>query len=486
MPTETTDRTRARVRMYRQGLGDCFLLTFEGKGALPFHALLDCGVLSDAPEARARIRRVAEDVRAATAGTLDLVVVSHPHWDHVSGFVEAGDVFAEMKVRHLWLAWTEDPQDELARRLAGELRQDRQALVAATRLAPTAPWVRPVQQLLELQGPGGGESPAASDGRAALDAVRAWARRCGAAVRYLKPGEGPLPLPGSGPRPGVSAYVLGPPRDERALRAIRPPRPGAEPQPGGLSPATRSAFRKAVELPTTPQERGARALTYPFDDRVRICPEEAAEIPFFRNYYGFDGLPEEKDNQAWRRIETEWLSTAAELALQLDSYANNTSLVLAFELPPAGKVLLFPADAQIGSWLSWQTLPPWPGRSPDSHVTAADLLARTVLYKVAHHGSHNATPRAEAGAAWGLESMESSELIALLPVDEKTAEGKGWSHMPFAPLLERLEEKTNGRLLRSDAPRPFEKPEEMNAETWEDFQRRFRETELYFEVEVAG
>ena len=32
---------------------------------------------------------------------------------------------------------------------------------------------------------------------------------------------------------------------------------------------------------------------------------------------------------------------------------NNTSLVLAIERIADGKVLLFPADAQEGNWLSW-------------------------------------------------------------------------------------------------------------------------------------
>ena len=44
---------------------------------------------------------------------------------------------------------------------------------------------------------------------------------------------------------------------------------------------------------------------------------------------------------------------ASDLALQLDSVTNNTSLVLAIERIADGKVLLFPADAQEGNWLSW-------------------------------------------------------------------------------------------------------------------------------------
>ena len=34
---------RVRVRMYRQGLGDCFLITFTRKGRTPFQMLIDCG-----------------------------------------------------------------------------------------------------------------------------------------------------------------------------------------------------------------------------------------------------------------------------------------------------------------------------------------------------------------------------------------------------------------------------------------------------------
>jgi len=39
------------------------------------------------------------------------------------------------------------------------------------------------------------------------------------------------------------------------------------------------------------------------------------------------------------------------MALQLDNDTNNTSVALAIEFTDSGKVLLFPADAQVGSWL---------------------------------------------------------------------------------------------------------------------------------------
>src|SRR5690349_15650208 len=42
---------RASVRMYRHGLGDCFLLQFPKEdGAKRFNILIDCGLISVAPK----------------------------------------------------------------------------------------------------------------------------------------------------------------------------------------------------------------------------------------------------------------------------------------------------------------------------------------------------------------------------------------------------------------------------------------------------
>ncbi len=105
----------------------------------------------------------------------------------------------------------------------------------------------------------------------------------------------------------------------------------------------------------------------------------------------------------WRQIESDWLGAAGTLALQLDSDTNNTSLALAIELSPGGKVLLFPGDAQVGNWLSWHALHWTREGEPERSVDAADLLRRTAFYKVGHHASHNATLREK-----GLELMDAA------------------------------------------------------------------------------
>src|SRR5262249_30825870 len=142
-------------------------------------------------------------------------------------------------------------------------------------------------------------------------------------------------------------------------------------------------------------------------------------------------------------------------------------LVLGFELSPSGRVLLFPGDAQVGNWLSWAGRE-WQIKQGGEtrKVTTSDLLARTVLYKVGHHGSHNATLR-----DLGLELMSSRELTALLPVDRTTAKKKDWK-MPFPSLYRRLQEKTNGRILDLESGLPEQPINDRNDVEWERFLAR--------------
>jgi hypothetical protein len=67
-----------------------------------------------------------------------------------------------------------------------------------------------------------------------------------------------------------------------------------------------------------------------------------------------------------------------------------------------------------------------------------------VFYKVGHHASHNATLREK-----GLERMTNRDLVAMIPVEEGRAKSLDWA-MPFPSLLQRLEEKTRGRVIRAD------------------------------------
>jgi len=263
-------------------------------------------------------------------------------------------------------------------------------------------------------------------------------------VHYWKPGDSPWT---SQELPGVSIYILGPPRDETWLKKTFAT---DEVYHLAASDSAHTAFFGAAGL----SGDGATAqgdVWCPFDamygrELRQPKPGEEAGMPeataafLQRHYFGPGADPGEQD-QSWRRIDEDWLGSAAQFALNLDSATNNTSLVLAVELSPGGEVLLFPADAQVGNWLSWQQVQ-WTFDG-NKKVTATDLLKRTVFYKVGHHGSHNATLREH-----GLELMPHG-LAALLPVDHEMAVKKRWNGMPLPGLLDALSEK-DATVVRMD------------------------------------
>lgn len=198
------------------------------------------------------------------------------------------------------------------------------------------------------------------------------------------------------------------------------------------------------------------------------------------------------DGEAWRRIDGDWLETAEALALRLNDEVNNTSLVVAFELQDTGKVLLFTGDAQRGSWLSWGDLS-WQvdGRS----VSAKDLLGRCMLYKVGHHGSHNATLNGSsaenyANIGWLGRGSYAAQFTAMIPANTAWARGKKrpWNH-PLPKIEESLRKKAKGRVFRADLDhvsqtRGLAPEEQMEDPDWAAFLDKVTETKLYLEYVV--
>src|SRR5690349_7020282 len=91
MPSdEKLSRHRVRIRMYRVGLGDCFLLSVNDEGTIR-HILIDCGMFSgsrlnkEAKESDLK-QAIVKDLVQTTSGKLDVVIVTHEHMDHVSIF----------------------------------------------------------------------------------------------------------------------------------------------------------------------------------------------------------------------------------------------------------------------------------------------------------------------------------------------------------------------------------------------------------------
>ena len=110
--------TSVTLRMYNVGFGDCFLLTFNYPRTAR-HMLVDYGSTS-APKHVPKtgknsnyMERVAKDIEAVCEGKLDVVVATHRHRDHISGFSTAagtGKIIASLKPRYVIQPWTEDPR----------------------------------------------------------------------------------------------------------------------------------------------------------------------------------------------------------------------------------------------------------------------------------------------------------------------------------------------------------------------------------------
>jgi hypothetical protein len=428
--------------MYRQGLGDCFLVTLPRAGSRPYYIMIDCGVILGTKDPGTIMTQVIENIINDTGGEIDLLIGTHEHWDHLSGFVQAKDAFDRLRVGEVWLGWTEDPKDELTRKIKEEKGLALAALrmgLSQLQLAGDADGATELNGILEFFGAARG----ATTGDA-LDNVRSKSAK----LRYCLPSDAPVELTEAGAR----LYVLGPPHNEKQLRKINPS--ARDKETYGLALESLEMFMNGAgtALDTGDDDR-------PFDRQHEIPFAYAISAPdlnFFRKYYW---QPDDAAPDSWRRIDTDWLGGSTELALQLDSLTNNTSLVIAIELK-SGDVLLFAADAQVGNWLSWQDLKWTVGGTT---VTGPDLLSRAILYKVGHHGSHNATLREK-----GLDQMKALR-VAMIPVDHEMAVRKRWNKMPLEELVAALKGRATGAILRVDEPMPVT-------------QEKVVEEKLFFEV----
>ncbi len=440
------------VRMYNPGFGDCLLLAFRAEDGSPRYLLIDCGAHHRYPDRTTRLQKIAKDIAVSTNSHLHVVAATHEHTDHLDGFRLASDTFETIQIDDLWLAWTEDPDDPVAKELRQKYDKQIRAMFGAVSQLRAAGQsdADSLGALMEFEYNQGVLLGAASGSQAPIPFLRDRAtRKLVRSQDYLRPGQPPLTLPGV---KGVRVFVFGPPVTPAMLRLLERK---SELYPEMAAASEADAFAAAVvaaDSSTTPlsqDDQDAYDNSRPFNDNYRIDLKDAPQHKdfghFFTQFYG--SSPSADPSISWRRIDSDWLGAGDNMALSINSYTNNTSLVLAFELTDTHprKVLLFAADAQTGNWLSWQDLS-WPGAGPAGEtISADDLLERIVLYKVGHHGSRNATLSQK-----GLELMDQPGLVAMIPVDQKWAmEAMHWEH-PAEKLLARLEEKASGRVIRTD------------------------------------
>lgn len=481
--------------MYRQGHGDCFLLAFPGEQKTrPYYVLIDCGFKPGSPEFLPNddFKKIVENIGEATNHKIDLAIVTHEHQDHVNGFwKKSNPYFKDFEILESWFAWTEDPADALARKLRKKHHDQLVALVEARNqlgmsVAPDDQSLSRIDRLLSFEFGSADEfkldelrlalsDPSTSVNKQAMKLVKDKSLDHHG-VQFLSPGEFKQ-LPGS----GIGAYVLGPPRRE-SLLTDEDPQEGEEfPRDGGHGLSFTAAVNPDIETAS------------PFRKEYRVELKSALGHGFFKDMYGEDGdgiensegVPVPK-NAAWRRIDHDWLLSAETLALKLNRGINNTSLVLAFELPKSKKVLLFVGDAQRGNWVSW-TDHSW--LVGDTEVTVRDLLSRTVLYKVGHHGSHNATLNGteedeHPNLSWMAHNGAKAEFTAMITAVNEWAMTKNdppWEH-PLPSIKEALLQKTQGRVFQTDTT--IEKPEEVPQKLWDKFMSKVGVKDLYFDYKI--
>ncbi|MEX6686448.1 MBL fold metallo-hydrolase [Danxiaibacter flavus] len=412
----------ANVRMYQVGeLGDCFLLTFI-EDADEVNVLIDCGSFRNSSKSQERLSAIVKNIKSKLNGKkLDVVVGTHQHNDHVSGFVHCKELFKN-NIKQVWLSWLDDPKSALARRVNDDQKKllgQLQAIHAQIARLNVKGDYSPVKDILGFYGVDAPGSAVPAEGIANLKILG------DEKVDYLTPGEIKR-LPGI----GVNVYVLGPPRNMRLLFDKDPDKD--ETYDPALALANKDAEKLLSALRAKVGSADKQEEQFPFN-KVYKKTESKADQEIVRVY--------NNHLNSWQKIDADWLNQANRLALFLDSFTNNGSLALAFELVKSGKVLLFAADAQVGNWLSWQDIK-WPVKN----MTTNDLLTNTVLYKVGHHASHNGTLKK------ALETMKHEELVAMIPVDKSDpniTKKNGWK-MPAKNLFQRLKEKTHFRVLTMD------------------------------------
>ena len=261
---------RATIRVYRHGLGDCILIQLKRAGGNDFKILIDCGVAVATQDAPSKMKKVLEDVVQSTKGKIDVLAVTHEHWDHVSGFSQAQDVLGRLDVGAVWVAWTEDETDDLAKSLRQQQDQAVAAVAASAQATAMAGDPDRAQGLLDVLGLLGA---AGEKTKAALDIAKAKAPN-GEKPRYWRPTDPPFQVPGT----DIRIYALGPPHDLTLIRKILPSK--SHPETYELALDGSGIFPLGVKSALDFSDQDV-----PFADRWMIPLEQARGVPFFQTRY---------------------------------------------------------------------------------------------------------------------------------------------------------------------------------------------------------
>jgi beta-lactamase superfamily II metal-dependent hydrolase len=337
--------------MYNCGFGDCFLIFAPTRTGRDRKILIDCGSFkTQAQPIKQIVQRVIDDLRDGDPKPrVDLLIVTHRHKDHISGFADPR--WSEVEVGEVWMPWTESDEPEA---ISLRSAQTRLALALAG-VAEAAPAGSAPAEVLQLN---------ASVNDRAMETLHGGFAG-GPKRRFLPEKDAKTRIVACATLPDVTFHVLGPSRNPDTIFDMDPP--------------SGESFLALL------------GMSDDLDARQSEIPE-----PFGEDWVD-ERSPDELDESTRKRLETIHDGLETKLAIALDNALNNTSLVLMMVIGSAH--LLFPGDAQWGTW-----------RELMDDEAACQLLRNTTFYKVGHHGSHNATPRdfvekhlgARGGKTWAM------------------------------------------------------------------------------------
>lgn len=353
---------RLTLCAYPVGFGDCFLLTFHYSSSEK-HILIDFGSTGTRKTAPKNfLQLIAKDIQTRCGSKLHVVIATHRHKDHISGFATnkgkgPGDIIAACKPDVVIQPWTEDPKAQPNAKVPSGTKTLRAFVASLSSMQQVADGIRTeAQHLSQTRGQGLrigknllkelaflGEDNISN--RSAVENLMKMGGRNIYAYYGSKLNLNAL-------LPGVKTHVLGPPT------------------------------LKQSEKIKKQRSRDADEFWH-----LLGLSAESFQTPGKQIFPG--GLSHHGPIPAYARwLRKKLLALRGQQLLQivrsLDNAMNNTSLILLFEVGQFR--FLFPGDAQLENWS-------YALKEADDSAAVRKLLRDVNVYKVGHHGSLNATPK---------------------------------------------------------------------------------------------
>jgi beta-lactamase superfamily II metal-dependent hydrolase len=438
-----------RVRMYRVGFGDFFLLTLLAEDGGPLHIIIDCGVFKGTKQTGdiGSIEAAVADMVQTTGGKVALVIMTHRHADHIAGFARCAADFKNLAVDDVWMSIWESQYSPAAVKFQAELTRTARALQSHFAALGAAASAGENTARQYMQNATGDDDVKGAKGSNTLALNLLKHGFAGVTPKYYQGGDA-AKLPPDLVKAGLTAQILGPPPvADLDLMKLMDLKKGV-----GQYLTKEAAADTRGGAPFSPKWEAQSAIVRNGRSKTLYGPYSFREWVATRQPGAPVSIQDAKTARAMMEAVLEQSQPGAALtaAKQLNSFLNNQSLVVLFTFK--GKKLLFVGDAQAGNWEHWLFDTDTPDKAAGGAIksTAQQILTSLDFYKVGHHGSGNATPKA-AVQAMGMGGKKFATMCStqadVYGTEDPDDETKG-TEVPRAPLVDKLASETS--FVRSD------------------------------------